>query len=598
MAMNRSQMFKQVRGYANGGAPGTGGISGLSEILGLTPAQSILSGATQMFSGVSPGISQAMAAPAPANQQPPGGFNLPSAFDPAGAEILPGTMGPLLGALTPPPRAQASPGMARGVAPTGGMSGYDELIAQAREEADIPLGDRREQYLRELQEIMGPRQGSMDIYDLAGTVGRAMLSADPRTGAFRSIGAGLSDFSQRVKELEAQQRQQDRQIALKAYEMARTDEQAAKDLVRDYMILKAKERPDDKLDEYTVTDPAGITLKGRTYMPGEQILLDPSEARVVRTKIQSTSGATGGWKSPEAALTAVWQDADTARSIIKSLGMSEDNPNFESAVAQITARDPSMVGKPIIIGGAYSELRPLVKGDEVFNVVMGSSDAAGTPYMTIFTEQRLKDLAKGRTDIMAASQTVQRVRSAREQLRTDPTLKTGMAQSALLPFRKAVASAFGLKDEELVGLESLEAVLNYLGPRMRVAGSGPTSDRDMKIQMSSIGTLSNTAEANYISLYAFERMTENAQRLAQLEEEALTSGQFSSTADLNRFLAENDPGLFERFDGDVNDDAAIQAWYDSLPEGAVIDNTQRLIVDADGNPVPSPFIIKGWVARK
>jgi len=147
-------------------------------------------------------------------------------------------------------------------------------------------------------------------------------------------------------------------------------------------------------------------------------------------------------------------------------------------------------------------------------------------------------------------------------------------------------------------LESLEAVLNYLGPRMRVAGSGPTSDRDMKIQMSSVGTLGNRPQANYISLYAFERMTENAQRLAQLEEEALTSGQFSSTDQLNRFLEENDPGLFERFDGDPEDDAAVQAWYDSLPDGAVIDNTQGLMVDADGNPIRTPFIIKGWVARQ
>jgi len=411
------------------------------------------------------------------------------------------------------------------------------------------------------------------------------------------MGAGFADFSQRVKELEEQQRLQDRQIALKAYEMARTDEQAAKSLVRDYMILKAKEAPAGKLTAYKVTNPAGMTIGGRHYDAGEEVFLDEYEARAVRTSIGSATGNTA-WKSPEAALTAVWQDADTARSIIKSLGMSEDNPNFERAVAQITARDPSMVGKPIIIGGAYSELRPLVKGDEVFNVVMGSSDAAGTPYMTEYTNRRIRYLADKKSDVTAATQTIQRVRAAREQLRTDSSLKTGMAQATLLPFRKAIASAFGVKDDALVGMESLEAVLNFLGPRMRVEGSGPTSDRDMKIQMSSIGTLANTAEANYISLYAFERMTENAQRLIMLEEEALTSGRFSNTAELNRFLAENDPGLFERFDGDVNDDAAIQAWYDSLPEGAVIDNTQRLIVDADGNPVPSPFIIKGWVARK
>jgi len=215
MAMNRAQMFKQVRGYANGGPPGTGGITGLSDILGLTPAQSILGGAPQMFSGVSPGLSQAMAAPAPATQQPAGGFNLPSALDPAGAEILPGTMGPLMDALTPPPRAQAAPSMAGGVAPAGGMSGYHQLISQARAEAQRPLDERRQEYMRQLEAIMGERRAAPNIYDLASSIGQAMLSADPRAGAFRSMGAGFADFSQRVKELEEQQRQQDRQIALK-----------------------------------------------------------------------------------------------------------------------------------------------------------------------------------------------------------------------------------------------------------------------------------------------------------------------------------------------------------------------------------------------
>lgn len=585
--MNRAQMFKQVRGYRlGGGVPGAGGIAGLSEILGLTPAQSILGGAPPS------GFDRALMTPTP---QTASGFNLPMELDPAGAEILPGMNAPLLDALTPPP--QAMPQASSRMAPGGGMSGYDELISQARMEADKPLDERRQEYMAQLEAIMGERRAAPNIYDLASSIGRAMLSADPRAGAFRSMGAGFADFSERVRELEEQQRQQDRQLALKAYDLARTDEQAAKSLVRDYMIMKAKERPDEKLGEYVVTDSAGINVKGRTYMPGETILLDNSEARMLRTRIKGTGGE-GGWKSPEAALTAVWQDRATAEATIKSLGMSEDNPNFERAVSQITARDPSMIGKPIIMGGAYTELRPLVRGDNVFNVVMGSSDAAGTPYMTTFTEERLKALAKGRSDIMSARQTVQRTRAAREQLRTDPTMNTGKIDQALLPIRQLAVSAFGLDDQELVGLETLEAVLNYLGPRMRVAGSGPTSDRDMKIQMSSVGTLGNRPQANYISLYAFERMTENAQRLAQLEEEALTSGRFSSTAELNRFLEENDPGLFERFDGDPEDEAALQAWYDSLPDGAVIDNTQGLMVDADGNPITVPFIIKGWVARK
>ena len=561
MAMNRSQMFKQVRGYASGGAPGTGGISGLSELLGLTPAESILGGA------------------------PPPGTSMMPSFDPMNTADI----DPTLAAMAARPRRDLTP-------VPGPGSAFDELIAQAKTEADKPFAERREGYLKDLEEIMGPRQEPMDIYDLAGTVGRAMLAADPRAGAFRSMGVGLSDFSARVKELEKLQSQQDRQIAMKAYELARTDEQAAKDLVRDYMVLKAKEAPAGKLTAYKVTNPAGITIGGRHYDAGEEVFLDEYEARAARTSIGSATGNTG-WKSPGAAMTAIWQDDATARETIKSLGMSEDNPNFERAVAMISTTDQSKIGRPIIQGGAYTELRPLVSGDQVFNVMLGASDSAGTPFMQTWTEERVKELARKRDDLTAATQTIQRVRSAREQLRTDPKLVTGAVEAAFLPVRKAVASAFGLQDDELVGLESLEAVLNYLGPRMRVAGSGPTSDRDMKIQMSSIGTLANTPQANYISLYAFERMTENAQLLSRLEEEALTSGMFNNTADLNRYLEANDPGLFERFDGDPEDDAAIQAWYDALPEGAVIDNTQRLIVDADGNPIPTPFIIKGWVAR-
>ena len=49
-------------------------------------------------------------------------------------------------------------------------------------------------YKKQLSEIYG-RRPRPTIYDLASTVGGAMLAADPTTGAFRSAGIGLAQFN-------------------------------------------------------------------------------------------------------------------------------------------------------------------------------------------------------------------------------------------------------------------------------------------------------------------------------------------------------------------------------------------------------------------
>ena len=47
--------------------------------------------------------------------------------------------------------------------------------------------------------------GQQKFYDLASTVGQAMLTADPRAGAFRSLGLGLAQFSENERKRRRQQ---------------------------------------------------------------------------------------------------------------------------------------------------------------------------------------------------------------------------------------------------------------------------------------------------------------------------------------------------------------------------------------------------------
>jgi len=60
---------------------------------------------------------------------------------------------------------------------------------------------------------------------------------------------------------------------------------------------------------------------------------------------------------------------------------------------------------------------------------------------------------------------------------------------------------------------------------------------------------------------------------------------------VNAELAALDRGIFEKLPENVDpdDDAAVNAWYNTLPSGAVIDNATIKIFDGAG-----PFVIKDW----
>jgi hypothetical protein len=99
-----------------------------------------------------------------------------------------------------------------------------------------------EQYAKELAPFFAsPTPTRLDnFYELAGTLGKNLLAADPTAGAFRGLGLGFAEFTEAQKVKRLQRQQLDREVALKAFELAREDEQASTKLLNDYHLERIK----------------------------------------------------------------------------------------------------------------------------------------------------------------------------------------------------------------------------------------------------------------------------------------------------------------------------------------------------------------------
>ena len=292
-------------------------------------------------------------------------------------------------------------------------------------------------------------------------------------------------------------------------------------------------------------------------------------------------------KTISAGTLAEYMTEDDARAYVINLGLPENNPNFERIVGQITAGDSSQVGRAVTQAGVYLELFPVYQNENMVNLQLSPSKTAAKPYYNTYVDKRLPLIAKAvDTYNTQAREVLPRAREAMALLKTG-RVQTGALSAALMPFKQVFNQAFGVNDPEVRDLETLQATSNFMAPKMRPVGSGSTSDMEFTAYQKAALYLGNSPEANYISLYAFAKMAENGIRLNQLEQELLTSGDYSDMASVNAKLKIEDAGIFEKYTGDPNDDAAIQAFYDSVPDGAVIINN-------DIFNSPSSYIIKGW----
>ena len=284
---------------------------------------------------------------------------------------------------------------------------------------------------------------------------------------------------------------------------------------------------------------------------------------------------------------AKYMTKENAESYIESLGLSREDAQFDRIVERLTAKTPSQVGQPVVDAGVFLEVFEVVQDGEVVGVKISPSKTAATPYFTTYVNKRIPVLAKSQ-DSYVSKQTsmIPRIDQAL-QLLLSGTVQTGNVAQRLQPIRQAFVQIFGTDDPQVIGMENLQAIAMFLAPNMRPPGSGSTSDMEFRAFQQAALYLGNTPEANYISLYALKKVTENAIKLNQLERQLLTSGNYTNMEQIAEKLNEVDTGIFKRYTGDPNDDEAIAEFYENLEVGDVAINNG--IFDT-----PSPYIIKGF----
>ena len=131
----------------------------------------------------------------------------------------------------------------------------DELPATSVEEEEKPetefeFSRRMAEYKKRLGPLMAQSERPT-LYDLAADLGAAMLAAPADQGPFASSAAGFVAFNKRLRKQREDKRKIDQAVGLKAFEMAREDEQAA----NDYLNKKSLERiknsnKDPKMQNY------------------------------------------------------------------------------------------------------------------------------------------------------------------------------------------------------------------------------------------------------------------------------------------------------------------------------------------------------------
>ena len=450
-----------------------------------------------------------------------------------------------------------------------------------------------EKYQTRLRGLYG-QTSRPSLYDIASTVGGAMLSADPTMGAFRSAGLGMAQFGKEQAALKQRRAEEDRAIGLKAFEMAKTDVDSATSLINEYRLLRAKEKPDNKVTEMLVTNPEGIVVSGVFYESGSRPLLTESEIYANRPNLADVAAPSTGWKVPDAGAIAMYQNRADAEKTIEGLGLTRESPYFESAVQQLIPNDPSLIGKRIVSGGKYTELRPLVQGDKVFNVMLNTATGEKTSFSD-YSKLRLAIIAKNNSTYADKAITLLPEVERALMLLRDGT-ETGKLTEITFPVKQLFTQVFGTDDPSISDIESLIGISNILATKVRPVGSGSTSDMEFRAYRQAILDLGKTPEANYIALYVYKKMTENSIAYNRAEEEALTSDDYINSKQVNDAIKGIDTGIFDKFTGDSSDEQAILNWMDSLPEGAVFINRDaqgRTLIENE--PV---YIIKGFKKGK
>ena len=284
-----------------------------------------------------------------------------------------------------------------------------------------------------------------------------------------------------------------------------------------------------------------------------------------------------------------YMTAANAREYLLKKGLSPDSPNIDRLVAVMVPPDPSMIGSPVVREDNFLEFIPIISGNQIIDFNVSIVTGGSKPRSADWYAKRMTALAKNETFGSIAIQIIPKINQALDNLMRGA--KTGIVESVLVDFKQVYASLTGGDvPSEVVALNDLESISNFLAPKMRPEGAGSTSDNDFRAYQSSILAIRNTPLGNYVSLYTFKKSQENSAKATQKEIEILTGG--GNAKMVNEAINKMDKGLYEKYYGDLNNKEEFLAWYGGLPRGALIYNshgeTGKKILETD-----QVWVVKG-----
>ena len=398
--------------------------------------------------------------------------------------------------------------------------------------------------------------------------------------------------------------------------VVRSDEGAA---MYNYAVL---DNAGNVIENVIMPDVSSIVRKKFISVVDTQIEDDPETAideRLVRVEEDTVNADTTGRYAVKESLPkqargkgrvqgpqATFQTREQAIETLKKFGVTEDSPEFNDLLNQITTEDDSKLGEPVIIGDQYVSFYTPDPGSGL-GVILRSPTGSPVPQDVVGRKKRVEKgdelISKTRTtrdDIVPA------LEAAMTILMQNPDL-TGGFQGRISEIRSVLTNFFGVESELVQDQKYLEALSFALAPKMRPVGSGSTSDMEFKAYQRAILDLANPAATNYLTMYKLYKQVQNQATDAIMFRDLAVKG--LSATEIEEIIKEKDLGIYEKFTptqkdekyNTGNDEADTAAWvadrkewYESIPDGAVILNEVNGKRGTKLFKNQGALIIKGW----
>lgn len=250
----------------------------------------------------------------------------------------------------------------------------------------------------------------------------------------------------------------------------------------------------------------------------------------------------------------------------------KQNPQMAEVLSAIEAGIPYQLleEKPVKGPSSYEEY---VRTDptptfEEYKEFLLEKEAAGAT--RIDTAQKAKDYfaqegikagfaTKKEIDeqIQLNSQLLDRIKLSKDLLLEG--VETGPIEEFLKPFR-SFAINLGVADEETIQnytqQELFSATTDYLVPRMRVVGSGATSDREIELFKSTVPTLGRTTKGNLVIAAGLEAMFEYNKKRGFLADQYLQDN--NSLLGFGAYADQELGPLYESYSSDQEFDQKVR----------------------------------------